>query len=151
MPSGPVLTRSDLLSYISRARSLGKFYKLSIYVEACESGSMLAGLESDNFVNGLTASSATEDSYACNCAKGICYADLFSYKWMTNSEQHNLMKFTVQNQYTDVKKEVHSSTVQVFGSTAVTDELVGYFQGTNGAKKDVMVANSANSSEVGAL
>ncbi|KHJ80772.1 peptidase C13 family protein [Oesophagostomum dentatum] len=87
MPSGPVLTRSDLLSYINRARSLGMFHKLSIYVEACESGSMLAGLEGDSFVNGLTASSATEDSYACNCAKGICYADLFSYKWMTNSEQ----------------------------------------------------------------
>ncbi|VDM80465.1 unnamed protein product [Strongylus vulgaris] len=87
MPSGPPITKSDLQSYIETARSAGKFHKLSIYVEACESGSMLSGLEKDDFVNGLTASSATEDSYACNCAGPICYADLFSYKWITNSEQ----------------------------------------------------------------
>ncbi|PIO69027.1 peptidase C13 family protein [Teladorsagia circumcincta] len=86
------------------AQSLGKFHKISVYIEACESGSMLTGMD-DTFMNGLTASNASEDSYACNCAKGICYADLFSYKWITNSEQ-------------------------MFGSDSLTRDPVGYFQGT---------------------
>ncbi|KAL6741588.1 hypothetical protein Aduo_014826 [Ancylostoma duodenale] len=147
MPSGPVMTKSDLLGHIQHARALGKFHKLSIYIESCESGSMLSGLENDNFVNGLTASSSTEDSYACNCKGSICYADLFSYKWMTSSEHHNLMQFSVNQQYSDVKKEVRSSTVQMFGSSAVTEELVGYFQGSKPSKDAVSMAKLANSSE----
>ncbi|EPB78215.1 peptidase C13 family protein [Ancylostoma ceylanicum] len=136
MPSGPVITRSDLVGYIEHARALGKFHKLSIYIEA---------------FNGLTASSSTEDSYACNCAKSICYADLFSYKWMTSSEQHNLMQFSINQQYSDVKKEVRSSTVQMFGSPAVTEERVGYFQGTKPSKDVVSMAKLSNSSEHSAV
>ncbi|KAK6051021.1 peptidase C13 family protein [Cooperia oncophora] len=49
MPSGSPMTRSELAAYIQRARSAGKFHKLSVYIEACESGSMLAGLENDEF------------------------------------------------------------------------------------------------------
>ncbi|KAK6025986.1 peptidase C13 family protein [Ostertagia ostertagi] len=49
MPSGSPMMRSDLASYIQHARSAGKFHKLSIYIEACESGSMLMGMEHDNF------------------------------------------------------------------------------------------------------
>ncbi|CAJ0591592.1 unnamed protein product [Cylicocyclus nassatus] len=149
MPSGPPITKSDLQNYINAARNAGKFHKLSMYVEACESGSILEGFEKDDRVNGLTASSATEDSYACNCAGAICYADLFSYKWMTNSEQHNLMGFSVQEQYSDVKKEVHSSTVQIFGSTAVTNEPVGYFQGTKPSRNVLAVmVNSSSENKV---
>ncbi|VDL62937.1 unnamed protein product [Nippostrongylus brasiliensis] len=84
-------------------------------------------------VNGLTASNATEDSYACNCAGSICYADQFSYQWMTNSEQQNIMELSVSQQYTDVKRNVRSSTVQMFGSSAVTSVPVGYFQGMSAA------------------
>lgn len=54
-------------------------------------------------VGGLTASNASEDSYACNCAKSICYADQFSYKWMTNSEQVGSV-FTLQMNTTTTHK-----------------------------------------------
>ncbi|VDO63868.1 unnamed protein product [Heligmosomoides polygyrus] len=81
-------------------------------------------------MGGLTASNASEDSYACNCAKSICYADQFSYKWMTNSEQNNLLDLAISQQYTEVKNEVKSSTVQMFGSNTLTRDPVGYFQGT---------------------
>ncbi|KAK5972814.1 Legumain-protease-precursor [Trichostrongylus colubriformis] len=131
MPNGSPITRSDLAAYIKHARSVGKFHKLSVYIEACESGSMLMGMENDNVVNGLTASNSSENSYACNCAKGICYADLFSYKWMTNSEQHNLLDLSITQQYTEVKSQVKSSTVQMFGSNSITRDPVGYFQGTS--------------------
>ncbi|WKY09191.1 hypothetical protein Q1695_001952 [Nippostrongylus brasiliensis] len=133
MPAGSPIYRSDLASFIDHARNLGKFNELSIYIEACESASMLAGMERAVDVNGLTASNATEDSYACNCAGSICYADQFSYQWMTNSEQQNIMELSVSQQYTDVKRNVRSSTVQMFGSSTVTGVPVGYFQGMSTA------------------
>ncbi|KAK6047537.1 hypothetical protein COOONC_14958 [Cooperia oncophora] len=49
---------------------------------------------------------------------------------MINSEEHNLLDLSISQQYAEVKSQVKSSTVQMFGSTSITADPVGYFQGT---------------------
>ncbi|KAK6012194.1 hypothetical protein OSTOST_22661, partial [Ostertagia ostertagi] len=43
---------------------------------------------------------------------------------------HNLLDLSIFQQYAEVKSQVRSSTVQIFGSDSLTKDPVGYFQGT---------------------
>jgi legumain len=74
--------------------------KLTIYIEACESGSMFSGLLPNNTeLYGVTAANPSESSWATYCSPqdvvngkeiGRCLGDLFSLNWMEDSESSNL-------------------------------------------------------------
>ena len=76
------------------------YKEMVFYVEACESGSMFPNLREDQHVYAVTASNATQASYATYCSPddtvlngtvrmGTCLGDLFSVAWMEDTE-HNL-------------------------------------------------------------
>ena len=73
-----------------------KYNKLTFYLEACESGSMFAGLLNNSLnIYSVTASSPHQSSWACYCEKeaiinnkkiGTCLGDCFSVNWIENAE-----------------------------------------------------------------
>lgn len=95
MPVGPYLYADDLTATIRGMRARGMFRKLVLYVEACESGSMCAGLGPDEGVLCVTASNADESSWGTYCppdgdvvggvSVGSCLGDLFSIGWLEDS------------------------------------------------------------------
>ena len=58
---------------------------MTLYIEACESGSMFKGLLKDNLnIYATTASNATTSSYACyyDDLLRTFLADVYSVKWL---------------------------------------------------------------------
>jgi len=71
------------------------FNQMTFYVEACESGSMFPDLTSTGKIYGLTASNASQSSYASYCGTeayvngvniGSCLGDDFSTNWMEDTD-----------------------------------------------------------------
>ena len=105
-----------------------KYNKMVFYVEACESGSMfkvrvpnrkwitvyLQGLlPKDVNVFATTASNATTSSYACYFDKQrkTFLGDVYSIKWLEDSDKENIEKETLEEQYRIVKRETNTSMV----------------------------------------
>jgi legumain len=89
-----------------------------IYIEACESGSMLENILPDNInIYATTASNAVESSYACyldeklNTYLGDCY----SVAWMENSDEKKMYRETLYEQYEVTKRKTHESHVMEYG------------------------------------
>ncbi|XP_054162398.1 legumain-like [Oppia nitens] len=83
-----------------------KFAKLVFYIEACESGSMFAKLlPKDINVYAVTSSAPTESSYACcyDTLRQEFLAGYFNYHWMLNSEQNDLTKVTLEQQFVYIR------------------------------------------------
>jgi legumain len=102
------------------------------YVEACESGSMFKGLLDPNMnVFATTASNATTSSYACyfDKARKTFLGDVYSIKWLEDSDKENIEKETLEDQYKIVKKETNTSMVMQFGDLSIGALPVGEFQG----------------------
>merc|ERR1719219_1969047 len=111
-----------------------QFAKMTIYVEACESGSMFKGLLPDDIdIYATTASNATTSSYACYWDEALhtFLGDVYSVKWMEDSDRENLAKETLEQQYEIVKKETNTSMVSQFGDLSMGKLKVGEFQGEN--------------------
>ena len=73
-----------------------------VYIEACESGSMLEDILSDKInVYGTTASNAQEPSYACyhDIERGTYLGDVYSVVWMEDSDAEQINKETLYQQY----------------------------------------------------
>ena len=105
-----------------------KYNKMVFYVEACESGSMFKVRAPTNqlinvFLQGLlpkdvnvfatTASNATTSSYACYFDKQrkTFLGDVYSIKWLEDSDKENIEKETLEEQYRIVKRETNTSMV----------------------------------------
>ena len=60
-----------------------------------------------------TASNATTSSYACyfDKARKTFLGDVYSIKWLEDSDKENIEKETLEQQYTVVKKETNTSMV----------------------------------------
>merc|ERR1712223_1938663 len=109
-----------------------QFAKMTIYVEACESGSMFKGLLPDNInIYATTASNATTSSYACYYDDKLktFLGDVYSVKWMEDSDKENLQKETLEKQYKIVKRETNTSMVCQFGDLSISKMKVADFQG----------------------
>ena len=116
-----------------------KMYKeLVFYLEACESGSMFTKLTADQKIRAVTASNATEPSYATYCGMDAnvqgfpmktCLGDLFAVSWMNDTASHNITKETLGEQIATVTKLVTKSPVQVFGDASIDSSPVGDFEG----------------------
>merc|ERR1712013_818253 len=109
-----------------------KYNKMVFYVEACESGSMFKGLlPKDVNVFATTASNATTSSYACYFDKQrkTFLGDVYSIKWLEDSDKENIEKETLEEQYRIVKRETNTSMVSQFGDMDISKLPVGTFQG----------------------
>jgi len=82
------------------------YSQITFYLEACESGSMFPNLRADQNIYSVTASNATQSSWAAYCGSdavvngvniGSCLGDLFSVNWMEDSDSHNLYAETLSS------------------------------------------------------
>ena len=74
--------------------------QMTVYIEACESGSMFENILEDNInIYGVSASDSHKSSYAAYCAPddyvdgksiGSCLGDLFSINWMEDTDAATL-------------------------------------------------------------
>lgn len=133
---GQAILKSDDLHDAIKDMFAKKMYgKLVFYIEACESGSMFEGfLDGGNDamnVFATTASNATTSSYACyyDPARKTFLGDVYSIKWLEDSDKEDLEKETLEEQYKIVKKETNTSTVCQFGDMSISQMPVGMFQG----------------------
>ena len=64
-------------------------------------------------VYATTASNATTSSFACyyDKARKTFLGDVYSIKWMEDSDKENIKNETLDHQYQVVKKETNTSTV----------------------------------------
>lgn len=117
-----------------------QYSQMVIYVEACESGSMFKGLLPDNInIYATTAANGKESSYATYYDEHLktFLGDLYSVKWMENSDVANLNKESLISQFEVVKKETNKSHVQEFGDMSMGKEPVGDFQGNHQSDRNI--------------
>merc|ERR1712055_301603 len=127
-----LLKATDLNMAIKDMYAAKKYKKMVFYVESCESGSMFKGLLDPTMnVYATTASNATASSYACyyDPARKTFLGDVYSIKWMEDSDKENIEKETLEHQYKIVKKETNTSMVLQFGDMSINKLPVGDFQG----------------------
>jgi len=128
-----VLKATDLNKAIKNMYDNKKYKNMVFYVEACESGSMFKNLLPSNMnVFATTASNATTSSFACyfDEKRKTFLADVYSIKWMQDTDKNNIEQETLEQQYRVVKKETNTSTVCEFGDLSMGKMTVGTFQGT---------------------
>ena len=98
--------------------------EMTMYIEACESGSMFPNLREEQNVYAVTASNASLSSWAAYCSPddkvngveiGSCLGDLFSVNWMEDTEANNPNIETLQTQFDNVVKLTTKSPVMKFG------------------------------------
>ncbi|KAI0229736.1 Legumain [Lamellibrachia satsuma] len=130
-PSG-ILTAWRLKKAIKHMYTEKRYKQMVFYVEACESGSMFHHFLPQNInVYATTAASGMESSYACYYSKKYrtYLGDVYSVKWMEDSDAENLKNETLLEQYEIVKKETSTSHVHQYGEMSISGEPVGDFQG----------------------
>jgi len=95
-----VLYADELQSAFDTMKSKSMYNEMVVYIEACESGSMFPKLRTDSKIFGLTASNASQSSWASYCGSeaykngvsiGSCLGDLFSTNWMEDSDRSSRM------------------------------------------------------------
>lgn len=109
-----------------------KYKQMVFYIEACESGAMFRlRLRMDINVYATTSANPQESSCAAYYSRKYktYLGDLYSVKWMEDSDTENLKSETLQNQYNVVKKGISASHVQEYGQMSLSNEPVGDFQG----------------------
>jgi len=127
-----VLKATDLNEAIIKMHKANKYSKMVFYVEACESGSMFKNLLPEHVnVFATTASNSTTSSYACYFDKErkTFLGDVYSIKWLEDSDKENIEKETLEHQFIVVKNETNTSTVCQFGEKEISQMPVGAFQG----------------------
>ncbi|KAG0718395.1 Legumain [Chionoecetes opilio] len=112
-----------------------QFNEMVIYLESCESGSMFKGLPDDINVYALSAASASQSSYACyfDSTLRTFLGDVFSIKWMEDTDRENVKKETLEKQFGIVKKETKTSQVMQFGELSLDKMKVSEFVGAKNA------------------
>jgi legumain len=97
-----------------------------IYIEACESGSMLENLlPNDINIYATTASNAKESSYACYFdAKRKAYlGDLYSVNWMEDSDAEDISVETLFKQFTVARDKTNLSHVMQYGDLVRKEKI----------------------------
>lgn len=139
-PNG-VLYAKDLNTTIAKMHSQNKYKEMVIYIEACESGSMLEGLLPNNInIYATTASNAEESSYACyyDEKRQTYLGDLYSVNWMEDSDAEDITKETLFKQFQVTKQKTTESHVMQYGDlTLGSTHNVSEFQGAAMAGKPV--------------
>jgi legumain len=128
-----VLYAKDLNKTITQMHTEKKYKQMVIYIESCESGSMLEGLlPNDINIYATTASNAVESSYACyyDAKRETYLGDLYSVNWMEDSDAEDVTKETLFKQFQVAKKNTNLSHVMQYGDLKLgASHNVGEFQG----------------------
>jgi len=141
MPTGGYLY-ADKFHEALKFMNTNKMYKeMTVYIEACESGSMFENILEDNLnIYAVSAANSHESSWGTYCSPndkvdgksiGSCLGDLFSVNWLEDSDKAKMDKETLQTQYNTVKTETSKSHVLQWGQLTFTDEPIGDFQSGN--------------------
>jgi legumain len=135
---------ADKLNAALKEMHDNKMYKkLVFYLEACESGSMFENKLPDNIkIWATTAASASQSSWAYYCGNeakvngtliGSCLGDEYSIRWMEHSDEVDLEKVTLQEQFEYLKKVVLKSQVHLYGDMSMKDDKLIEYQGQKNA------------------
>lgn len=116
------------------------YKEMTIYIEACESGSMFEGILEDNLnIYATTAANPHESSWGYYCSPddvvngkhiGSCLGDLYSIVWMEDSDAADICSETLDTQFNTILTKTTKSHVMKYGDMSFTSEVVGNFQGT---------------------
>ncbi|KAM5129016.1 legumain [Mantella aurantiaca] len=109
-----------------------KYKKMVLYIEACESGSMMNHLPNNIDVYATTAANSRESSYACyyDSLRDTYLGDLYSVSWMEDSDVEDLSKETLHKQFALVKQHTNTSHVMQYGNRTISKMKVRQFQGS---------------------
>lgn len=125
-----------------------KFKEMVVYVEACESGSLFEGLLPNSKVYALTAANPHEPSYACYLDEelGTYLGDVFSIKWMEDTDKEDIHKETLREQFHILQKEVITSHVEQWGERKISREKLWKFLGERDdrSKNSIRSLNTEN-------
>jgi len=137
-PNG-VLYAKDFIATIKKMNEEKKYKEMVIYIEACESGSMLEGLLPDNInIYATTASNAEESSYACyyDAKRQTYLGDLYSVNWMEDSDAEDIKKESLFKQFQVTKQKTNESHVMQYGDLKLgAGHNVSEFQGHSSSAK----------------
>ncbi|XP_022097352.1 legumain-like [Acanthaster planci] len=124
------LSEKELQGALEKMAAAKKFKKLVFYLEACESGSMFDSYKIDNIYT-TTASSPDESSYACYFDQDLetYLGDVYSVKWMENSDKADFSIETLLQQFKIVKTETNTSHVHKYGDMSFDKDHLGEYQG----------------------
>ncbi|XP_073494380.1 legumain [Phyllobates terribilis] len=109
-----------------------KYKQMVLYIEACESGSMMNHLPSTINVYATTAANPHESSYACyyDAERDTYLGDQYSVSWMEDSDVEDLQKETLHQQFVLVKQHTNTSHVMQYGNRTIAHMKVKQFQGS---------------------
>jgi len=152
-----VMHAKDLIGSLTTMHTKDMYKELVFYLEACESGSMFQTLPDDIKIFATSAANAKESSWGFYCppqdkvdgkSLNSCLGDLYSIKWMEDSDVNLSAGETLAAQFTRVKQETNKSHVQEFGDlTIASSEPTSNFQGKTD-KKDTAAAAAAAAAAV---
>ncbi|XP_068110713.1 legumain [Hyperolius riggenbachi] len=110
-----------------------KYKRMVLYIEACESGSMMNHLPNNINIYATTAANPHESSYACyyDDKRDTYLGDLYSISWMEDSDVEDLTKETLHQQFLLVKQHTNLSHVMQYGNRTISKMKVKQFQGSN--------------------
>jgi legumain len=131
-PTGPTLTVKQLNDALLKMNKENRYGELTLYVEACESGSMFRNVLPDNInIFATTASDYDESSYACyyDADRHTYLGDWYSVNWMEDSDAEDIESESLQHQFVVTKNLTHTSHVMEYGDLKMGDLIVGEFQG----------------------
>lgn len=132
-----VITSAELNSTLQWMKNNNRFAAMTLYIEACESGSMFKNiLPEDESIFAVTASKPDESSYAIyfDEERETYLADEFSINWLIDSDtEKSLVNETIEKQFIIVRSKTKQSTPQQFGDHNVRRLSVSQFQGDENA------------------
>lgn len=127
------LHATDLQKAILSMHENNQYKKMVFYIEACESGSMFNRhkLPSNINVFATTAANGAESSYAVyfDNKRQTYLGDVYSVKWLQDSDAADFNTETLEEQFEKVKKETNTSHVMEFGDLSMGSLTLEDFQG----------------------
>jgi len=136
------LTAKQLNDALNQLHTQNRYQKLVLYIEACESGSMFKDILATNInIFATTASDYDESSYACyyDATRQTYLGDVYSVKWMEDSDAQDIETETLQTQFQTTKTETTTSHVMEYGQMDISTLDVGQFQGEQEPQSKVRV------------
>jgi len=145
-PRGQLYAK-DFHAALLNMNKKGMYQEMTIYIEACESGSMFNNiLETNLNIYATTAANPSESSWGYYCSPddvvngkhiGSCLGDLYSIAWMEDTDAANICSESLSTQFNTVQKRTNKSHVMKYGDLHFTSEAVGNFQGVCDAKESL--------------
>lgn len=139
MPNGPYLYANDFHKTLLSMNEKKMYKEMTLYIEACESGSMFENILEDNLnIYAVSAANSHESSWGTYCSApdnvvngkslSTCLGDLFSVNWMEDTDKAKVGVETLNDQYSIVRKETAQSHVLQWGQLSIAVEPLADFQ-----------------------